>query len=449
MNTIIAFPPLALAPAHFERSLIMISNVYAPHGTITLLVPSQDLASYAKRTSALNLSLECVTQLQAGITPANFIAVKGVDGSMPEWQAPAGTSKIFSLGKDGSLYLTNTWIDHSIDPFVDHHVFNRCMPPHSQPLFSFAPYTYLYRFPGIGQYNAFGHRIAQDHLALASRDPSHKLIAVFGGSACWSIFCYDHEVFTHLLEEKLNADAKSRSTGQRFTVLNFGLPGNVVLNEMITYMLHCQLLSPDVVIGHDGFNDMFYGIAADPKLLRGHAINYQFNMEEWAHIIQKDWYASASQLVPYKNKEHLMQPEWPLKVHNLPQDVLSAYFTRKSQFRSIAEKQGAKFIWGVQPYLHSKKDHSPEEQKYLADLSHDTTVRDVYRRIPFLYEKMKLMQEHYAGDSLVDFDTVFAPSTSDETVFADYCHLTPAGDAILADTYFQHITTRNLIRGAA
>ena len=48
--------------------------------------------------------------------------------------------------------------------------------------------------------------------------------------------------------------------GMHFTVLDFGLPGNVVLNEIITYLLHCQDIRPDIVVAHDGFNDLFYGL---------------------------------------------------------------------------------------------------------------------------------------------------------------------------------------------
>ena len=441
MNLVIALPPEDQAPKDIQSIFTMLAQRFAEAEQITLVSHVDDQAYYTGIAKQAGLQTQWADKPPKTV-PDHFIAIHDREDQPPTYTAPKHSKKIYSLGKNRRLHLTNSWLDGEVDPYVSHHVFNHCTPPTGEPLFAFAPYNYLFRYPGIGAYNQYGHRVPADYHTLAERDKNHKLIAVFGGSACWSIFCYDHEVFTKRLEQKLNEDQANQ--GLTFTVLNFGLPGNIILNESIAYLLHCHHIKPDIVIGHDGFNDMFYGATSDPKLVRDHSIVYQFNLEEWAHTIKADWYESASQPLAADDHDKLMQPEWPLNLHNLPQDIIRAYCQRKLQFRELVENAGAKFIWGIQPYLHSKENLSEDEQQYLASLANDTTVRDIYRRIPFLYEKLDIAQKAYAGDSLINFDTVFTDFSADETHFADYCHLTPLGDEVLAEHYHRHIINQLL-----
>jgi hypothetical protein len=446
MTCIIALPRHSIAPLDIERRVHMLWHRFSSIGSVILLSNREDDDQYGRVIEKLGLQFEWVNVIPQDVVIEHFVSIYDMHEIKPEFDPPPGTKKIYIIAKDGRLHITNDWLTKELDPFINDHVFNRCNPPTDSPLFAFAPYTYIFRYPGLGKYNQFGHRIDFDHLTLANRDPDHKVIGVFGGSACWSIFCYDNEVFTRRLQEKLNTHCLINGSKYQFTVLNFGLPGNIVLNETITYLLHCQGIRPNIVIGHDGFNDCFYGAISDPKLLQGHSISYQFNIEEWANTIRKDWYESAKQPIDIGCRDHLIQPQWPFKTVNLPQDILLAYCKRKLQFKQMVEGWGGKFIWGIQPYVLSKHHHSKEEESYLSELSNDNTVRDVYRRIPFLYEKLKLMLETYAEESLVDFDSIFSEFTSDETHFADYCHLTPAGDEILAEIYSNYIIDKILPR---
>ena len=66
------------------------------------------------------------------------------------------------------------------------------------------------------------------------------LIAVFGGSAAFSVYCQINEMFPARLEHKLSLALER--IGQRVTVLNFGMHDNVVMQEMMTYLLFAQQL---------------------------------------------------------------------------------------------------------------------------------------------------------------------------------------------------------------
>ena len=127
------------------------------------------------------------------------------------------------------------------------HIFNRLAPKKTRQFYYF-PFGYLYRHISMGKTNEFGHRINADLNALKNRDKSHIVIAIFGGSGAASFYCLYEEMFSNLLQNRLNKEYKDKT----FNVLNFSQPGAVLINQINHYLLFCEALNPEIVIAHDG-----------------------------------------------------------------------------------------------------------------------------------------------------------------------------------------------------
>lgn len=316
-------------------------------------------------------------------------------------------------------------------PHLANHVFNRVTSAlHNH--YYFFPYGYLYRYLGVGPVNAFGHRIDTDLAGYRQRAPTHKLIACFGGSSCFSMYCLHDEMFPSRIEAKLNAWAKETGSPLEFTVLNFGQHGNVVLNQILTYLLFVQELRPDIVISHDGFNDLGYGQVADSTLLGRHHIVYQDNLEEWANILNKAEAAPPSDGVV----------DGVRQVQSMPDAVVTAYLARERQFAALATNAGSRFVWGLQPFLLGKRRHSPAESQFERQAMEGQLNRrylDCYRNMSFLYESVAVRASEVAGADFVNLHREFRDLDGRETHFFDIVHLSPLGDEVVADTYVDRL----------
>ena len=264
-------------------------------------------------------------------------------------------------------------------------------------------------------------------MRFAKREPNHKLVVVFGGSAAWSMYSLYDEMFATRLEEKLNAWSSAEGRKERFTVLNFGMHGHVVLNEILTHVLFTSRINPDIVIGHDGFNDFVYGMLSDTDLLGRHDITYQYNLEEWGRILHE------TRDIPTN------QPEKPLVVHNIPQLIAKAYVTRKQQFRRMVETAGGHFVWGLQPQVRSKAAMSPSESAYVKGIPPGDAFANAYKRIDYLYDKFYDLVRLPEDADFVDVHKYFGRFGADESLFGDVMHTLPDGDERIAECYFDHL----------
>lgn len=310
-------------------------------------------------------------------------------------------------------------------PHVSSHVFNR-VTTRLHGHYYFFPYGYLFRYLGYGPINAFGHRLACDPAPLRERPSRHKLILCFGGSSCYSMYCLHDEMFSTRLEVKLNEWSRREGRDLEFTVLNYGQHGNVVLNELLTYLLFAQSLRPDVVISHSGFNDLMYGQLTDPALVAGQHITYQENLEAWAAMLN----GSAADLPGERYVEGMRQ------VQNQPGDVIDAYLARLRQFAAMVTADGARFLWGLQPWLLSKKKLSADERNYMREsMEAFNPFRDGYRNLPFVYEQLEARREEMDIGSFINVHRAFSSMPADTSHFYDIVHLSPEGDEHIAEHY--------------
>ena len=321
----------------------------------------------------------------------------------------------------------------SLYPGLEAHAFNR-LAAQGTDQFLYFPYGYLFRILGAGPLNEFGHRIREPLDGLADRPDHEKVILWFGGSAAWSMDCLYSEMLTHQLEQRLNSHAQRVGNGQSWRVINMGQNGNVVLNEMLTYLLFGERLRPDIVIAHDGFNDMIYGVSNDSFLLGRHRIAYQDILEQWPQML----YGTGPESSTYARESNY-------SLRNTPEATVRAYTERKSQFERVVRACGADFIWGQQPSLASKAGRHDMEEDYLeADKPFSSQFGLAYANAERLLDDTADAVDKLAPEHVVNHHRLFRDVGPDEYCFSDYVHCTPEGEARMADTYLKYLIERGM-----
>ena len=262
--------------------------------------------------------------------------------------------------------LTNTYMRARLEPEemepygdlyppVDTHAFNR-LGSRTTDQFIYFPYGYMFRMLGAGPLDAFGHRIAEPLEGLADRPDTYKVILYFGGSSAWSLDCLYSEMLTHQLELRLNEHAARAGTGRSYRVVNMGQHGNVVLNEMLTYLLRGERLRPDIVIAHDGFNDLTYGVSNDelsarppPHCLSGHS----------GAMAGRSPRVIRGKLDLFPQTASTRSGTRPRRRYGLTSNASA------SSSVSCVSSGAAFSVWGLQPCLASKAARHPLEDEYL------------------------------------------------------------------------------------
>lgn len=292
--------------------------------------------------------------------------------------------------------------------FMRAHVFNELSPEGNVNRYFF-PYGYLGRDASMGATDAFGFRIARDFRDLKKRAPNHKLILCYGGSSTFSPFCLPDQMFTAILEKRLNQHCSGEGMDLTFTVLNFAQQASLVLNETFAHLLWGEPLQPDIVIAHDGFNDLCIGPHNDPFLVGEHQICYGTFFEEWARRLQDS-----------ENRK-LSERSAPTA-----QQVLNAYLTRKTQFRRLVEQGGTQFYSGLQPVWCERARVHPVERALVGQGAQ--AVMNVV-----LY--MDAIPNISTNEFNLDFHQGFKNCGDDTILFGDIVHMLPAGDAIIGNQY--------------
>lgn len=332
--------------------------------------------------------------------------------------------RVYILEKESAIRKVGD-LDAKDCPGLESHVFNKLSARTSQGNFYYFPYGYLFRYVGLGHINDFGFRVPDDYMKLADRPDNHKLIITFGGSSTWSMYCLHEEMFQERLQIKLNQWSKENNIGCEYTVLNFGMHGHVVLNEMLTYILFVQQLRPDIVIANNGWNDFIYGMVSDAYLLESQNMTYQYNLESWSHLIH------GTNKIPGNHSNIVSKP---LNIINSPHTVIKAYVARKLQFHDIVEAAGGTFIWGLQPYVGSKHKQSASEEEYMKPLPKDSPMSTPYSKIASIYDKY-LAVELPARVRFANCHAYFKRFDDNETLFGDTIHTVPLGDERISDFY--------------
>ncbi len=210
----VVFPSEATTPAEILRQEI--------EGVRTHFAGARANLTYAAPKAALPTYRALFPELNIVSAPHKFMADEHVvllesyhdqDGYSAHWesgdraiQAGATASSIKFSGR--IVPYKRDWASSELQN-MDANIFNQLSPREPWGFYYF-PFGYLFRFLGMGPINSFGCRITQSLPDLARRDKNHKVVACFGGSAAWSMFCLHHQMYTELLQQRLNAYSKEQ-----------------------------------------------------------------------------------------------------------------------------------------------------------------------------------------------------------------------------------------------
>lgn len=438
---LLILPETELEVVETERAIRLGGQHFQGEVRVEIAAPRATLAFYREQLGGTTVNMFALGDHAEAFDV--FVFIEGYSGDVAapgphSMQLPRPDSQRtywFLLGSRMKLVHPALY-DATEYPFIDSHIFQR-LSGRKHEFVSF-PYGPLYSDVEVGPVNEFGFRVPPNYRKLAERASDHKLVVSFGGSAAFSFYCRPEEMFTSLLEKKVNATLAERGNSTRITVLNFGMHDNVVMQEMLTYMMFIEELNPDIVLAHDGHNDIYYGLQDDPYLLNNFNIIYQRYSEEWAKILHNRKDVATPQLYSMATDGHEM---------NMPINVIRTYFRRKQQFERMVKRAGAQFVWGVQPLHCSKAELSRREKLRYRQAErgqpHDAIKRKFLRCLYLTYDQMSDYLASQSDILLVDFNKIFRAYGQEAELLWDHCHTSPDGDRLIADHY--HDVVMNLL----
>ena len=444
MQTAVLLPIARPRFAAFIRGRDLLLQRYGDLKGMMFFSPPEDIEWYQEILGA-EVAVSPVKEGCLASYPVIIAVVRYVGGAQ-EYPIPLGMSdeaRVLGLSLDPSLNLSSfqgrkICIDEIEYPHGDTHIFNRLSMHGDRPTdirgYYYFPYGYLYRHIGVGPVNEFGHRITHSLDTMSSRQSTEKVIAVFGGSSTFSIYCPHHQMFPSVIERILNERLAQEKRPEHVTVLNFGQPSHVILNQIFTWVLFGHRVRPDVVISHDGVNDLMWGQLVDSYLVGRSQIVYHDNFEEWAQILHGTQDRARTQLV---DEEH---PR--MKVINPSKVVIDTYLARKAQFCEMVHGAGAHFFWGLQPISASKGGLNEEEQEGITNWVRSSPYAPATNNLPHLFTTISTRYTIPPPAIDVNFHLRFKEFTEDDTLILDHCHLTPQGDEIVASVYAEMIYKR-------
>lgn len=337
------------------------------------------------------------------------------------------------LGDAALVMQASLKVDFDFEGYASRHIFNRVSAT-SEYGFYYYPYGYLFRYPRWGTVNEMGFRCPVEIPKVRETWPDHLVVAVFGGSTGFDILVPDEATFAARLEQFLNADAELLArTGRSFKVVNLSQPGNMTLNQIVNYIVFCHRLRPDIVVSHNGANDIATAQMNDRNLIANYDLGYADVLETWGRMLHRN----PGVPLDYDHARPEDPQFRPAQVRTRPEEVIRSYHARVLQFRELAAAQGAHFISGFQPWITSKRNLSPFERERLS--SYNPYYQTVYANAPELYERYDRLLETEDHAWVVNLHRRFRDLDPDTDHFGDVCHLLEPGDKVVGQAYARKI----------
>lgn len=263
-----------------------------------------------------------------------------------------------------------------------------------------------------------------------------KTIFLFGGSTMANDgVIRDRDTIPSQLSQRLNAAFPDTC----FELYNFGQSGYAVHNELV---LLDELLSrgkiPDMVIFYDGVNDLLYRVVDGVPHMNytSYRDTFKFFDSPYPNVLRL-----AAGL---RNNLALFRlffgpPEPPYRFSDDPAvidkraaSVLGDYFGVVEHVRKMGEGYGFKTLAFFQPTLFTTgKKKTDEERELLAKVEqHVPQAGEGFRRGYAAYRRLAPAHAAVARDLTGAFDG------EDGSVFVDFAHLSPRGNARVADAMF-------------
>jgi len=280
-------------------------------------------------------------------------------------------------------------------------------------------------------------------------------IVMMGGSTVWgedagspfSGTIDNRDTIAAHLETTLNSRAAARHIPLQIQVINAGVVGYLLFQNVIYFETRIAEFHPDFVIAMDGHNDLDalqlevpeYRHRNDPSFDRaendptgldvaGQIVHYGERKSQFIRGLSSNLTAAASRLA-------LGSRSWKDRFANhrddaTVEDWLERYATNVRRLDSLARIAGAKALFTVQLEVAGErvKPLTPTEQKMYEYYSYyrwlHTTVRD-----RLIARMNRLAAEN--GVRFVDVSDAFSAETAQ--AYLDYTHLTGRGAAVMAE----------------
>ncbi|MEM7550896.1 MAG: hypothetical protein AAF363_14530 [Bacteroidota bacterium] len=268
-----------------------------------------------------------------------------------------------------------------------------------------------------------GHRITPGTI---NKHDTLKKVRFFGGSTMWGEGSDDHNTIPALYA----------STKPDHLIYNHGqLAYNTRQNLDALITLYQQNEKSDIVIFYDGVNDAAFLCASDVEV-PGHRLVpifrqrlYVSNKKFILKVVEKLFYENIIKLIARKNPA--IQSKLYDCLNEDKADRIANFLIKNWEIaQQIVESNGGEFIAFLQPAAYignPKTDH--------LDLD-----KELEKNFIKVYEKIRLKLREKDYDWVYDLTDSF---DKDEYIYVDFCHVSPNGNAIIAERISQIIKSKD------
>ncbi len=249
------------------------------------------------------------------------------------------------------------------------------------------------------------------------------LVFVMGGSTVWGSGVSDDDTLPSKLAQVLSQQ------GRDVRVLNFGESGWVFTQSLIALMRELQRGNvPDVVVFYDGINDVTAALqehaAGTPQNESQRRL--EFNMTHGSGV--RMLVAILDELEGVRKLVHALNgapaPDYP---DTLPADIVSVYEANIRIAKALAKEWGFDVLFYWQPIVFTKRsltEHESRAQGFIL-----TAHRDLHLAANGEIATSTMLRETPEFRDISDIlDDIKAP------LYFDFCHLSPEGNAVIAET---------------
>lgn len=259
----------------------------------------------------------------------------------------------------------------------------------------------------------FGEKIDWDDNLYKDRE----LILITGNSQTYGAEgLHADGVISNILEKILN----NKSMQSRYKVLNAGVVGATIVNEMLYYILLFQRLKPKYIISISGF-DFFTSQFVSEKILKTHMLPYSSYSEK----VCKDLFGSD---LPLYGESRMLNSKVDIET------VVNSFCFRVEQFDKIAKSFDAQLILFLQPFLGCKKTVSASERrgyrKWIVDYG-SREWSDAIGRLPLMAKMASNYFDRQGFINYVNLNEYF--KDIEEELFIDWIHTNENGNKLIAD----------------
>ena len=262
---------------------------------------------------------------------------------------------------------------------------------------------------------------------LENRPKNVKLIVCFGNSALKEEYLSERERITFHIQEHFNMD--------EYIVLNLGVSGYTIYEQMLLYNALVYPLKPEFVISIGIGTDWRVSLVSCKEMMITHKMIY--TTPTWENATKISLKSNLPLLYENGSSERCIDNSIS------DEDINTAIVTRIEQFKNIVESNGGVFICYLQALLPFKKKQTQKEQYYnqLGTINgygqtYINTIKDkrVFNLAKSLNEMMRERTYFY------DLNQVIA--NEEKHIFDYWIHCNPYGNKLVANFIAEKIKER-------